>query len=211
MELDELKILLKEQTATMHVIKSADDIAALMSSKTKSITGKLKRSLKIEIISCIVFTIPCTAVGIFGANTSLRIYFSIFAVMCLLFLPMLLVLLKKTNEFSSTALPVKSNLQRLVKLLQEFVKRYFQLTMALIPISLLLSFLLGYSDENLHDPNMHNPFFINFNGSGLKISLVIAYFLLFGAGMYYFTKWYLKKLYGNYLDQLRSLIKELEE
>lgn len=211
MELDDLKILLKEQPATMHVVKSADDIAVLLSSKTKSIIGKLRRNLKIEIIACIVFTVPCVAVGIFSAYTSLRIYFGIFAVIFLLFLPLLIMLLKKTNEFRSTALPVKSNLQSLVNLMQEFVKRYFQFTMALIPTSLLMSFLLGYNDATSHQPNMSDTLPLTFNWSVLKITFVVVYILAFVVAAYYFTRWYIKKLYGNYLEQLQLLIKELEE
>ena len=211
MELDELKILLKEQPVKMHVVKSPDDIALLMVSKTISITAKLMRSLKIEIVACIVFAIPCFAVAIFGAYPSLRIYFGIFGFICLLFLPVLFILHKKTAQFSGSALPVKSNLQQLINLLNEYVKRYFQVTMALIPASLLLSFLLGYNDESLNESSLNSPLFLNFIGNGWKLVIVVAYLIGFGFGMYYVTKWYLKKLYGKYIDQLQQLIKELEE
>jgi hypothetical protein len=30
-------------------------------------------------------------------------------------------------------------------------------------------------------------------------------------GIYYFTKWYLKKLYGNYVNELKIYINELKE
>ncbi|HRI21560.1 MAG TPA: hypothetical protein PLA68_11435 [Panacibacter sp.] len=133
MELDELKILLKDQPAKMQLVKSTGEIAALMGNKTRSVTGKLRRSLKIEIISCIVFAVLCVAFGIFGSYTSLRIYFSIFAVACLLFLPFLFMLLKKTTKLSSTVLPVKSNLQNLLKIMQEFVNYSIFLHRELFP------------------------------------------------------------------------------
>jgi hypothetical protein len=98
-----------------------------------------------------------------------------------------------------------------VKILKEYVKRYFQLTMALIPITIFIAFSLGYSEENLHNPELHNPFFPTLTGSMRSVVFVITYLILFSAGMYYVTKWYLKKFYGNYIDQLQSLIKELEE
>ncbi|HXL58226.1 MAG TPA: hypothetical protein VN958_18320 [Chitinophagaceae bacterium] len=211
MELDELKILLKEKLETQHPAKSTGDISALLGKKTQSVIGKLKRSLWIEIITCLVFTLACATVGIFGSYASLRIYFSIFAVLCFLFLPVLWFLLQKTNKLGSTSLPVKSNLEFIVKILTEYVKRYFQLTMALIPITIFIAFSLGYSDANLHNPELHNPFFPVLTGSTKHIIFVVAYILLFSAGMYYVTKWYLKKFYGNYIDQLQGLIKELEE
>jgi hypothetical protein len=211
MELDELKILLKEKLNTRLSEKSTEDISALLTKKAQSVIDKIKRSLWIEIIACCVFTIACAVVGIFGKFASLRIYFSIFAVLCFLFLPILWFLLKKSKKVSNTSLPVKSNLQFLVKILKEYVKRYFQLTMALIPITILIAFSLGYSDANLHNPELHNPFFPTLNGSTRSIIFVVTYLILFSVGMYYVTKWYLKKFYGNYIDQLEGLIKELEE
>lgn len=211
MELDELKILLKEQPVTMRVVKSPNDIAALLGSKTKSVTGKIRRSLKIEIVACIVFAILCAGFGIFGAYTWLRIYFGIFALICLLFLPVLFILFKKATDFGSTDLPVKRNLQRLVNLMQEFVKRYFQITMALIPVSIVMAFLLGYYSATPVNTNLQNTPPPNFGSIAFKITALIAYLVFFGWGMYYFTKWYLKKLYGNYTEQLQALIKELEE
>jgi MFS family permease len=211
MELDELKILLKEKLYTQHPEKSTEYISSLLSKNTQSVIGKLKRSLWIEIIACLMFTLACAAVGIIGKYASLRIYFSIFAVLCFLFLPVLWFLLQKTKKLSSISLPVKSNLEFLVKILKEYVKRYFQLTMALIPITIFIAFSLGYSDENLHNPKLHNPFFPTLIGSTQSIIFVIIYLILFSVGMYYVTKWYLKKFYGNYIEQLQSLIKELED
>jgi MFS family permease len=211
MELDELKILLKEKLDTQHPEKSTEDISKLLSKHTQSVIGKLKRSLWIEIIACLVFTLACAAVGVFGKYASLQIYFSIFAILCFLFLPVLWFLLQKTKKLSNTSLPVKSNLEFLVKILKEYVKRYFQLTMALIPITIFIAFSLGYSDENLHNPELHNPFFPTITGSTLSIIFAIIYLILFSVGMYYVTKWYLKKFYGNYIDELQSLIKELGE
>src|SRR3954471_2226852 len=172
MEFDELKILLKEKLDTQHAEKSVEDISVLLRKKTQSVIGKLKRSLWIEIIACIVFTLACAAVGVISKYASLRIYFSVFAVLCFLFLPVLWFLLQKTKKLSSTSLPVKSNLEFLVNILKEYVKRYFQLTMALIPITIFVAFSLGYSDENLHNPELYNPFFPTLTGSTRSIIFV---------------------------------------
>ncbi|MEP6844784.1 MAG: hypothetical protein ABI861_02225 [Panacibacter sp.] len=212
MELDELKSYINGRMERVDAAKSPADIALLLGKKTHSVIGKLKRSLIIELISAIVFTFVCIAIAIFGAYTSLRIYFAIFAVVCALFIVFLYVLLTKTKRLGSSVLPVKSNLQILVNLIREYIKRYFQLTMALIPVSMILALMLGYTDENLYNPEQHDSFFPNFFiGSTLKIALVAGYLVIFSVGMYYITKWYLKKLYGNYMCQLEILIKELEE
>jgi len=207
MELDELKSLINERMERVQTEKSPADIAMLLGKKTQAVTAKIKRSLVIEMVTSVAFTLACIAIAVFGTYSSLRIYFAIFAVICALFIPLLYILFNKTKKLSSTALPVKSNLQTLIKIIREYVKRYFQLTMALIPISLIIAFSLVYTQENLYNP-VQDTFFV---GSPLKTALIAGYIILFSIGMYYFTKWYLKKLYGNYVQQLEMLIEELEE
>jgi hypothetical protein len=211
MELDELKSLINDRMERVQNEKSATEIALLMGKKTNSVTGKIKRSLIIELIVSIVFTLICAAVAVLTKYDSLRIYFGIFTFVSLVFIPLLYRKLNKTKKLSNTILPVKNNLQVLVKLMREYIRRYFQLTMALIPISLIISFILGYTDGNLSDSSTQNSFFTNLIESPLRVTFLIAYIILFSVGMYYFTKWYLKKLYGNYIKQLEDLIAELEE
>lgn len=206
MELDELKILFKERFDVQQPPKSVEEISLLLGKKTQSIVSKLKRSLRIELITCIVLTIACAAIAVFAVYTELRIYFSIFALLCFLFLPLLWFLLKKTERLSRSALPVKSNLESIVKILREYIKRYFQITMALIPVSLLLVIFLGYYGT----PNLEKNLF-TLTASTKQLIFFIAWAVAFTIAMYYFTRWYLKKLYGNYLNELQELIKELEE
>ncbi len=212
MELDELKILLNGQQTQTHVVKSAEEITFMLTTKTRSITGKLRRSLRIEIICCYAAVILCGAAAIFATYRSLRIYFAVFFIFSLLFLPYLYSLLKKINQFkSSNTLPVKENLQSLFNLLKTFVKRYFQITIFLVPACLVLALLLGYNDNSLQGPDLEGLLSPHINLDTLKSVMVIAYLAIFSVAMYYFTRWYLKKLYGNYLDQLQLLIKELDE
>jgi len=211
MELDELKSLINDRMERVQKEKSPAEIALLMGKKTKSVTGKIKRSLLIELIVSILFTLICAAVAVFTKYDALRIYFGIFTFVSLLFIPLVYRKLNKTKKLSDTILPVKNNLQVLVKLIREYIRRYFQLTMALIPVSLIISFILGYTDGDLSNSSTQNSFFTDLIESPLRLTFLIAYIILFSVGMYYFTKWYLKKLYGNYIKQLEDLIAELEE
>lgn len=211
MELDELKLLINERIERVQLEKSPDDIALMLSKSTNSVVGKIIRSLIIELVVSVIFTIACIAVALFGAYNSLRIYFGIFAVVCAVFIPVLYIKLNKTRRLTSSAMPVKKNLQTLIALIKAYIKRYFQLTMALIPVSLIISFMLGYNDENSNSADLSNPFFTGIINSPLKLTFIIVYIIIFTIGMYYFTKWYLKKLYGNYIHQLEELLDELEE
>ena len=210
MELDELKYQLKNKLATDHTGRSDEDIASLLTKKTSSVIGKLKRSLWIEMICCVLVIIAFGYLGFFSKTQSFRIYFSVFTVVSIAFLCLLFYLLKKISVLGSSALPVKNNLQTIVNIIEEFMKRYFQFILALIPICLIFSFLLGYTEPQ-QTPEIDRLSKHLFSSAWQVIIFLIIYLLILSVGIYYFTKWYLKKFYGNYVVKLKECIQELGE
>jgi hypothetical protein len=207
MELDELKYQLKDKLATDHTGRSNADIAALLNKKTISVTSKLKKSLWFEIYSCIAVILCFGCVSIIVKQNSVRIYFSVFILLAIGFLLIIIYLLQRIKKLSATTLPVKSNLQTIVNIIEDFTRRYFQFTMALIPVCFIFAFWLGYTDkyplEEIDKLVKHTSWKL-FVFAGV-------YMLLLAVGAYYFTRWYLKKLYGKYIIQLKACIDELKE
>ena len=210
MELDELKYQLKNKLSADHAGRSLEDIAALLTHKTSSIIEKLKRSLWIEIISCIIIVIAFGYIGIAGNYHSLRVYFSVFAVLSIAFLVLLIYLLRRISRLSNTILPVKGNLQMIVNIIEEFAKRYFQFTMALIPVCFIFAFLVGFNEPQ-PIPQLDRFAKGLFAHTWQVIVFVVMYMVFLSVGIYYFTRWYLKKLYGKYLVRLKECIAELTE
>jgi hypothetical protein len=207
MELDELKSQLKNKLASDHAGRSDTDIAVLLGRKTNSVIGKLKRSLLKEILLSIIVVIVFTCIGIFSSQSFLRIYFSVFAVVCGMLILPLVYIFRRTTRLSSTALPVKSNLQTIVAIMEELIKRYFQFTMALIPICFVFSLLLVSNDVTV-TPGIAKGYF---SISWRVLTIATLYAALLFVGTYYFTKWYLRKMYGKYVAQLKECISELSE
>ena len=207
MELDELKLHLKQKLDTNQPAKTQDEITVLLGKDTLSVLGKIKRSLWFEIIICIPLILACGAMALYLPYWSLRIYFSIFTCLMVLFLVLLGYLLRKVNSANSSPMPVKKNLEMVYRILKEFVKRYFQFTMALIPICMFFAIWLSAQDPDESLGSKGIRFSNNFT-LGLFIT---AYTAALATGTYFFTKWYLKKLYGKYLLQLAGLLKELDE
>ncbi|WP_153798110.1 hypothetical protein [Foetidibacter luteolus] len=207
MELDELKLHLKQKLETAPPAKSQDEITALLKKDTLSVLGKLKRSLLFEIVFAVIFIIVCVVLAFKSGYWSMRVYFGVFTVVLIPFFVVLIYLLKKLNRVSSHPMPVKENIITLYGLLREFVKRYFQFTMSLLPLCFALAFWAGYNepDKSIEDKG------IKFGSNAGLIAFMVAYISALGIGMYYFTKWYLNKLYGKYLRQLEGLIKELDD
>lgn len=210
MELDDLKTLLNQKLSTDHLNILEADIASMLCKKANSVLSNIKKSIWFEIFSCIIIIIGFGYLGIFSKYSSLNIYFSTFTLVFFIFTFLLVYLLKKINQFDEGIGSIKTNLQSIVKLLEEFIKRYFQFTMALIPICLVFAFFLGLSQKE-SVPVLDTLLGKKHLSKSVLIGITIGYLTFFSIAIYYFTKWYLKKLYGNYVNQLKVYLAELND
>lgn len=211
MELDELKASLNKHLEQPAAPLEAWELERAMQGKTKSVLAKLKRSVWIEIITSILFLALFMYEAFFSDWRVMRIYFGTFSVLFLIFLPILVVLLKRITALQGNALPVKSSLQKLTAILREYVKRYFQFTMALIPICIVYAGSLSYLDtSNYQNPQMEAMVSNVFTSSTQVLVFLGVYLIVLAGGIYLFTKWYLNRLYGRYIHDLEKHIAELE-
>jgi hypothetical protein len=210
MELDELKYQLNQKLATDHASRSNADLSVLLKKKTHSVISKLKRSLIIEMVLCILFFAAMLYVCFITNYWSVRLYFGVFTVLTVLMTFVLFYLYRRTSTLSNSDQPIKNNLQMLVGLLEEFVKRYFQFTMALLPVCFMFSMILSYADP-VEIPEIEK-FSVKIFTARWQVMLFLGlYMITLAVAVYYFTKWYLKKLYGNYLQELKQYITELDQ
>ena len=210
MELDELKYQLNQKLATDHASRSNADISALLKKKTHSVISKIKRSLIIEMVLCILFFAAMLYVCFITDYLSIRVYFGVFTVLTILMTFVLYYLYRRTDTLSNSDQPIKANLQTLVGLLEEFVKRYFQFTMALLPVCFMFSMILSYADP-VEIPEIEKFSVKVFTARWQVMLFLGVYMIVLAISVYYFTKWYLKKLYGNYLNELKQYIAELDQ
>lgn len=198
MELDELKKELNFKIASQHE-HSAVDIRSMLKNDTLSVVQKIQRSIRLEIVISILFVAVCVYMVLFENTWIYNIYFTLFGITGLIFIIVLLMLFKKTKNISFS--PVKENIESVVLIIDQYVKRYLQFTVVLLPFCFGLSLWLSYNDPE----RILKPMDLS---SGFYISLTM---LAIGTGVYFFTKWYLKKLYGDYVLQLKYMLKEIEE
>lgn len=209
MDLDELKYQLNFKLATSHAGKSDADIAVLLKKRTGSIINKLKRSLWFEICFCLLFMLLIGYICLVTSYWALRVYFATFSVLTLVFVIFLLFLLRRIEKLSGTTMPVKRNLQAILDILEEFVKRSFQFTMALIPVCFTFSFFLS-REHPVRIQEIDQVTAKLFVTRTQEYLFLFIYLVTTVVVAYYFCKWYLKKLYGNYLKELKACICELE-
>jgi hypothetical protein len=200
MELEELKHHLNQRVESPQEHSTAD-IAALLENESRSVIQKIKRSLAIELILTTIFTIGCLISVVLIDRWSYDIFFSSFAIVGVIVSLVLCGLLWKTNKLSGTVFTVRKNLEEIISIISLYTRLYMRIGMALLPVSFALACWLSYNDPTVTPKQL----------SWDMLIYLLAGFVLFSLGSFWFTRWYLKKLYSNYLLQLRHLLKELDE
>ena len=109
---------------------------------------------------------------------------------------------QRINYYEINAVSVKEKLQQIIHILQRYTRLYFQLTMLLLPIAFIMGYLFAINEKKQADATS--------NFSVYCTMFYIAWAIVWSILMYFFTKWYIKKLYGNYLQQLKDQLKELQ-
>jgi hypothetical protein len=122
---------------------------------------------------------------------------------CLFFAVYLLQLTKKINYYETTSFSVKESLQQVIDILSRFIQHYFQITMIMLPAAFIFGLVTGYMDITSNLAIKH------FNWTR-GLVFYCAFFIFWSIFTYFFTKWYIRKMYGKYLQQLKEQLKELE-
>lgn len=85
-------------------------------------------------------------------------------------------------------------------IIKRFIRLYFQITMILLPVIFLLVFVAVIADRG----NLNTSISIQ------KIQIYTAASSAWCIIMYFFTKWYVRLLYGKHLQNLNDHLKELQ-
>lgn len=206
MELENLKSiwndLSKVQDASINI--DAKEISKLIKGKTQNAFSKIKRSLFFEIGFLLLAT------GIFIVLILYRNRFSekplVIAILVLFAVTAVYYISKyyQLQRINVQGHNLKENLNTLIKTLEKYLNLYFIGSIVLTPISALTGFLYGYglhenSDNWLREVELHV-----WIAGGVTACLLTLL-------MIPFMRWYLHKLYGNYLNELKHCFAELEE
>lgn len=210
MELDELKGLINQKLMEGSPNMTENNFTDLLKGKASSVISKIKKSLWFEIACCALVVPLFIGIALFSSHSSLKIYFGLFGAIFIPFTLIFFYLLKKINEFDQSVLPIKENLHQLIKMLEDFTRKYFQFNLALLPICFLLALYLGYNEKEpiVILDNLINKLKVT---KSIYIGFIIGYSIAMVVGLVYLTKWYIRKLYGKYIDQLKLLLAELKE
>ena len=199
MDLDSMKsgIIRKlEEHPTGHV-KSDFRFNPLASSLLQKITRNIRWELAIYLISGVGFIIMAFLVK----REALKIYFSIFSVPILIFVPIYLALLKRIAHLMQTAAPVKEAVAELLNILKSYSHRYQQFNTLIVPVCMYTMLFLHERHEKVsEDLNDFWSLFMFFTAITGVIT-IISHFI---------SKAYVNWLYGHHIRELEKQLKEFD-
>lgn len=201
MELDELKSILNDVGSTK---KNAAELEKYLHVQSSGVLSRIKRNLLYEFVFGVLLIVFATVLILLVFSNDLTKWFGLFSMaVCGGFTVYVMILYKKIRLYEKTTLPLQTSLQQVIRIMERFIRLYFQLTMLMIPAAFILAFLTSYlKAKDVYDPA---PFF-----TAGKIAFYVGFIVIFSFLMYFFTRWYLKKLYGNHLQKLRNQLKDLQ-
>jgi len=203
MELDEFKERLKENAPDETVIHTAHELQGYIHRRAASSIKKIKRSILFELAACAVFIIASVWAWEHYPVSYVRAFALLSVFLCCFLLLYLGALYKKVWTYEKEAPAVREGLQRVIGIIEQFTRLYFRFTMITLPIAFIFGLITGFLSLN--------------GGAAMKsfnwqkaIFFYTCWFIFWSAVMYFFSKWYIKKLYGNYLQQLKDQLKDIE-
>lgn len=199
-ELDDLKSIWKQQSG--YEAKNEAEIIEMLSKRSNTLIHKLKRSVWFELI----FTLACMLVlGTYSVTLKGGALMWTILSLLVLLLSFTLYYVKKIillNQYDAGHENLKDNLNHLLLRLDAYMKFYKRSYSILYPLFFALGLLFGALESGF------DRFIEKFEKPMYTLSFIILS-VVFMAGIYKITDWYLKKLYGNHIEKLRSLQKEL--
>lgn len=204
MELDDVKTLLKQQLEAGGSLPMTDTFSGLASSRTQSVIGRIKRNIWLECGAMLV----CMAVAAWTWHAYPLLVAHFFCVATWLFSMVfsvyLLLLYRKILFYENRpAVSIKENIEKIIAIVTRFTRLYMGISMGLLPVIFVFGLIAGY---------------LEVSGKGLLhafswskgLLLYLSAYICWSVLIYFFARWYIRKLYGDYLVHLQEQLKDVE-
>lgn len=200
-ELDDLKAIWKTNEGFQP--KKEAEIASMLKGSSRTIIGKLKRNVWIEITFTLVAGLALLLYALTLENGSLK-WTSISILV--LFVGYSFYYVKKLlllSRFDSGNADIKSNLEKLIANLKGYLKFYKRSYTVLYPVYFGLGLLFAALERGAEE-------FLRIISRPDNIMYLLVSASLFFVFSRWLTNWYLKKLYGDHLEKLKALLTDIE-
>lgn len=201
---------MKDMWKQQEAVEPAEDIRPMLGKNSNLPIARMKRHLVAELV--VVVVLYGLMIFYFFNSHSGRLlivawlYLLIGIAFCVYFFKKLRLL----KSMDCMACEVKANLSKQVMTLEKYVRFYLLAGTALVPVILIFFYLVQY----FYFPATPNMFFslpsekVSVARSVGELLLIVSVSTLI---MYFVNRWYVKKLYGKYVNQLKDMLFQMEE
>lgn len=200
MELESLKEIWNKSLPSETEI-SGEDIRQIMRQRSKSAIAKMKRNLMIEL-ALMVLIYAYAVIQNDHFMPGLQWLFVGIEVIYLFYFGIKYRLL---SRMENPAFEVRSSLQKQLNSLENLLRFYLWSGLLLIPIAALVSFWIGYTYSNPAEFSRDNSLLL------ITSFVILVASILICIPIFFFTKWYIRKLYGRHIEKLKNMMNELSE
>jgi len=205
MELDDLRRTWQHLPPAAEPVMDERALTGILSQKSDGPIERLRRNARLEVGLCFGYLIVSIALIIFAPALRWRALGVTLVPVCLVCFYFLYRKLRLLQGMAETERDLHGHLIRVTTGMRSLVRFYYGFTLATFPIGLLFGFLI-----RMFDPNVaHSPF--SSKKLAISIGVLIVVGVIFWWGVAHFTRWYLQRLYGQHLDRLEGMLRELEE
>ncbi|HEY9046435.1 MAG TPA: hypothetical protein VIN08_11090 [Ohtaekwangia sp.] len=203
MELEELQSIWKHNDPGFQ-LKDENEIALMLKGNSQSIVDKLKRSVWFELIftfvaglALLIYALTLPSGALKWTSVSILLLFVAYS----FYYIKKLTLLRQYNPAGEN---IRVSLERLTNDLTSYLRFYKRSYTVLYPIYFVLGLMFGALERG---PDK----FINNLSQPRTIIYLLVVALVFFFCSTWVTNWYLKKLYGNHLEKLRTLLNDIHQ
>lgn len=202
MEIEELKDIWKKQSEGF-TPKDEAELASMLKRNSTSIVARLKRNVWIELIftflgslGLLAYALTLPAGALKWTSISILILFCIYSFYYFKKLRLL-------NSFSHGNEQIKANLHRLIANMKGYLRFYRRSYAILYPMYFFLGLLFTAIEQG------PTGFQNKITKPEIFIPLILGAIVFFLCSTW-LTSWYLRKLYGNHLEKIETLLRDLE-
>lgn len=202
MELEELRSIWKSNEPGFQP-KDESEIASMLKGRSLSIVDKLKRSVWFELLFTLVCSLGLLAYALTLPSGNLKWTSIAILLMCLAYTIYYIKKIILLNRFDPAKENIRANLVSLIDKLTGYLRFYRRSYTILYPVFFCVGLLFGGLEGGA------DTFFDHIVKPRTIIYLTIMAVVLYLLSTW-LVNWYLKKLYGNHLEKLKSLLNDIQ-
>ncbi|AUD00384.1 hypothetical protein [Spirosoma pollinicola] len=209
MELDEFKVFYQAQFEQV-ADKSGSDLETMLRKRSRSAIERILRNMLWEVIFALVIVLVLSFLMAVWSSTIFR-----WAGLGLVVISVVQVVAftwqyrRLTARLNQATGSVRNYIQEVAAIVDRFVSAYYRYCMSAIPLGAIIGAILGIYMGTTNDRS-DPAFSVLPEHPGLPF-LVISLVLALGTVLatYFMLRWYIHRLYGRYLDELKNCLSEL--